>query len=236
MPDIFDASAVKKSSQSSDVADSSGGDSTAVEDAEQSDVTAQMTQFEKVHPNRSPLGAFLAQPPNTFFDSQTHQEKILLMLRQHPITQLGRVIIIIILAILPTFFRLLPFLTLLPGHFQIIVYLAWYFLVMGFTLETFLDWFFNVWIVTDERIIDVEFLSLLFKHVSYTQLDRIEDVTATTAGAFGSIFNYGHVLIQTAGATDQFEFVNVPQPSEVAEFINQMLVDEQKEGMITHRV
>jgi len=86
-----------------------------------------------------------------------------------------------------------------------------------------------VYIITDERIIDVDFNSLLFKNVAYAKIDNIEDITATTAGALGSIFDYGTVRIQTAGAISEFEFVSVPQPSKVVSFLNELLIEEEQE-------
>ncbi|HEX7018248.1 MAG TPA: PH domain-containing protein, partial [Patescibacteria group bacterium] len=105
----------------------------------------------------------------------------------------------------------------------------WYLLITGFALESFLSWFFNVYIITDERVIDVDFLSLIYKNISSAKIDNIEDITAETGGAVRSIFNFGTVKIQTAGAATELEFEDVPHPAKVTRLLNELLLEEERE-------
>jgi hypothetical protein len=180
-------------------------------------------------PSTNPLHAFAAKPANTSFDSQNHEEEVLLLLRQHPVTQIKWILIAIILIFVPYLLSYIGFLSFLPARFQEVAAVGWYLMVVGFAMEAFLDWFYNVYIITDERVIDVDFVSLLFKNVSFAKIDRIEDVSATTAGTLGAIFDYGTVQIQTAGAANEFEFTNIPHPSRVMAFLNDMMVEEERE-------
>ena len=41
--------------------------------------------------------------------------------------------------------------------------LVWYLISIAYFIESFLTWFFNVYFVTDERIIDVDFYNLIYK-------------------------------------------------------------------------
>ena len=100
---------------------------------------------------------------------------------------------------------------------------------MGYALESFLTWFFNVFIVTDERLIDVDFLSLIYKNITAAKLDNIEDITAETGGAIRSIFNFGTVKVQTAGSQPEIEFEDVPQPAKVTRLLNELLLEEERE-------
>ena len=77
--------------------------------------------------------------------------------------------------------------------------------------------------VTDERIIDIDFHSVLYKEVTIAMLKKIEDVTSKAGGFFSSLFDYGNVFVQTAGTEANIEFMNVPKPSQVAKIINQLL-------------
>jgi len=180
-------------------------------------------------PSRNPFVAFSAKPFNVAFDAQHSDEQVLLLLRQSIITQIKFVLIAIGLLFVPFLFNAVGMLDFLPLRFQFVANVGWYLLVFSYVLETFLSWFYNVYIITDERIIDVDFNSLLFKNVAYAKIDNIEDITATTAGALGSIFDYGTVRIQTAGAISEFEFVSVPQPSKVVSFLNELLIEEEQE-------
>lgn len=181
-------------------------------------------------PTSSSLAAFAPKPLAVFgFHSQLENEKVLLLLRKHPITQLGKILIIIAMLLFPLFFGYADFYTQLPGRFQTATVLFWYLLTLAYTLESFLSWFFNVYIVTDERIIDIDFISLIYKNISAAKIDNIEDVTATTGGALRSVFNYGTIKVQTAAATAEFEFEDVPQPNKVSQFLDEMILQEERE-------
>ena len=96
-------------------------------------------------------------------------------------------------------------------------------------MESFLTWYFNVYIITDERIIDVDFLSLIYQNISSAKIDNIEDVTATKGGALRSVFDFGKVQIQTAAEKREFEFEDVPHPSKVTKLLNELMIEEEVE-------
>lgn len=189
------------------------------------------TVMRQAQSSQNPFDAFAAKPVNVCFDSQLADETILLLLRRHPMTQLGWVGAVLVMLVLPLLFSYVNLLSFLPSQFHWAALLGWYLLVTGFALESFLTWFFNVYIVTDERIIDVDFYSLLYKNISSAKIDNIEDITATTGGALGSIFNYGTIKIQTAAAVGEFEFEDVPQPDKITAFLNELLVEEEQEKL-----
>lgn len=180
-------------------------------------------------PSSNPFHAFAAKPQSVAFDTQHSEEEVILMLRQHPITQVGWVLTAIGLSFVPFLVAQLPFIPLLPEKYVLAGLIGWYALVFTFIFESFLMWFFNVYIITDERVIDVDFASLVYKNISAAKLENIEDITAVTGGALQSIFNYGTVKIQTAGANTEFEFEAVPQPAKVTAVLNELLVEEERE-------
>lgn len=102
---------------------------------------------------------------------------------------------------------------------------------MAFVFEQFLLWFFSINIVTDERVIDIDFFGLLFKHVSVAQIDKIEDVNYFQKGIFGAFFNFGNVLIQTAAEVTEFVFNNVPNPDRVVKVISELISEEEQEQL-----
>jgi hypothetical protein len=129
----------------------------------------------------------------------------------------------------PIFLSNFPALAVLPPNFQVMTMVAWYLLTLGFMIEQFLNWYFNVFIVTDERVIDVDFLNLIYKNVSAAKIDNIEDVTVEMGGAVRALLNFGTVFLQTAAEKTEFEFEDVPQPQRVAKFLNEMILEEQQE-------
>ena len=81
-------------------------------------------------------------------------------------------------------------------------------------------WYFNLGIITTERVIDVDFSTILYKERTTAYYDKIEDVTVKTGGFLASIVNYGNIFVQTAGTEANIEFMNIPEPGKVAEIIN----------------
>jgi hypothetical protein len=99
-------------------------------------------------------------------------------------------------------------------------------------LAGFINWFFNVYIVTNERIVDVDFINILYKQVSSTRLNLIQDVTVKTGGVVRAFFDYGDVFVQTAGTEANFDFHAVPHPQQVAHEIEKLMeLARQSEGL-----
>lgn len=99
------------------------------------------------------------------------------------------------------------------------------FLFMIFWLILFIIWvdyYLDVWIVTDQRIVNIEQLGLFRRRVSEMEHSRIQDVTSKVRGVFPTLFKYGYVYIQTAGTTERFVFKQVPRPVEIRNIIMQL--------------
>lgn len=182
-------------------------------------------------PSSNPLNSYAAKPVGVGFSTQHQDEEVVLLLRQHPVTQLKWIFIALVLIFVPFLFSAMPAIVFLPGRFEIAALIGWYLLVLGYSLEAFLSWFYNVYIITDERVIDVDFHSLIFKNISAAKIDNIEDVTERTGGALRAIFNFGTVKIQTAAAQQEFEFDNVPFPAKVTSVLNELILEEEREKM-----
>lgn len=163
--------------------------------------------------------AYCIRPKDARFEFQSVQEEILLIVRAHPITQLGW--------ILNGFFilLLLLFLNFTIGRFlqpaqNLIFNLIGVSFILGYYWFNFLSYFFNVGIITNMRIVDIDFNAVIYKEVTEARLNKVEDITAKAGGYFASLFNYGNVFIQTAGNELQIEFLNVPRPAHVVRLIN----------------
>ena len=89
----------------------------------------------------------------------------------------------------------------------------------------------HVNIITDKRVIDLDFTSLLSHTSSEARLDKIEDVTHKQIGLISSIFDIGTLYIQTAGAKAEIEFDYIPRPRDVQDILYDLL-DSKHEGKI----
>jgi len=77
------------------------------------------------------------------------------------------------------------------------------------------DYWLDAWIITNERIIDIEQKGLFKREVSEFKLDKIQDVTVDVHGVVQTLFGYGNVQIQTAGSDRIFVFKTVPDPQSI---------------------
>jgi len=184
------------------------------------------------HENASnnPFKSYIAKPNKIAFELQDRDEKIILILRQHPITQLKNALLLIFgFFIVPYLLSKSGIIAFLPSQFRIAFYLFALVLFIGAALRSFLLWFFNVYIITDERIIDVDFLSMIYKNISTAKTENIQDVTKKSSGIMSTIFDYGTILIQTSATKNEFEFDHVPHPARVAKLLNELILEEERE-------
>jgi len=163
--------------------------------------------------------------PNLYFDGQDRDEYPILVLRAHPITQLPWLINGLFLLIL--IFLLNFFLSrYLESNQLIFISFFGLALVFSYLYSNFILWFFNVGIITNKRILDIDFYGLVYKETTIAMLNKVEDITAKVGGFFSSFFDYGNLFIQTAGTEANIEFINIPKPQTVAKIINQLLKNE----------
>ena len=177
----------------------------------------------------NPLSSFCYMPNNVKFETMETNERIVLFLRPHIITNIPWIIIAVVLLLAPSVLDSFPLLAFLPDEFQLVAVLGWYLVSAAFILEKFLTWFFNIYIMTDERLIDIDFYNLIYREISETKIDKIQDVTFKMGGAVRAIFNYGDVYIQTAGTVPNFDFMAVPNPNQVIKLIQEARSQEEQE-------
>ncbi|MBI3384832.1 PH domain-containing protein [Candidatus Gottesmanbacteria bacterium] len=183
------------------------------------------------HRIKQPLMAYMANPVDMHFESQEEKEEICLLLRRHPITNMPWIVGALVMLFAPlAVFPILSFLNPLPdltARYQLIFTLFWYTITFSVVLVNYLEWYFNVYFVTNQRIIDVDFNNLVHRELSSTRVAKIQDVTYKVNGVIRSIIDYGDVFIQTAGTEENFIFEAVPQPQEVVKQIGELI--EKKE-------
>lgn len=177
----------------------------------------------------SPLAAFVVKPKKVRFETQDPEEHVLLLLRKHVVTNLDWILLVMLFLVMPILIVGWVDLSWLPTNYGLVAVVGWYLATLGYGFENFLAWYFNVYIITDERIIDYDFYSLLYKRVSEAKIDRIEDVTYEMGGAAMSILNYGTVYIQTAGEQREIDFGAVPRPEVVVKLLNELALEEERE-------
>jgi hypothetical protein len=159
------------------------------------------------------------------FPSQQPNERILLIVREHWFRLFVKMAVVAVLTLLPYLFTTLlgsnmPQLYTERGAALVTLVAQIYYLAL--LLALFVIWilyYLNMHIVSEERIVDIDQVGLLNHVVSELNIETIEDVSSETTGLFGNVLDYGTVFIQTAGATERFQFEKVPNPARIASII-----------------
>ena len=187
------------------------------------------SSFSLLKRTKHPLSSFLYYPDKVDFANKDPEEEIVLLLRRHPLTNVKWVLVAVLMILAPAFLTVMPFFELFPDNLQIISVAIWYMITAAFIFEEFLSWYFNVNIVTDERIVDVDFHNLIYRELTDANIDQIQDVTVKIGGALRTYFNFGDVQIQTAAEVPQILFEAVPNPDIVAKILRVLRIEEEQE-------
>jgi uncharacterized membrane protein YdbT with pleckstrin-like domain len=70
----------------------------------------------------------------------------------------------------------------------------------------------NVIFVTSEKIAQILYINLFNKKISQLSIGDVQDVTVTQKGILAHIFNYGTLVIETAGEQQNYNFSYIPEP------------------------
>lgn len=159
-------------------------------------------------------------------------EQILMFIRRHPLAlwpaylSVSLIILIIVIFIFLFYsFNLNQFLI----SFDLVVnpnkifWLIIFMFVLTLFLFLYLSWmqyYLDITIVTNRRVIDIQQLTLFQRKIVSTDLLSIQDVRSEVKGFFQSTFDFGTVSIQTAGEAPNFTLRDLPKPSKVVREIS----------------
>lgn len=168
------------------------------------------------------------------FPGQNESEPVFIFVRPHPLSFVPYAAICLIMMVVAVILisGSLAFRdSLSPLFFNIALAASGLFALFAivFSLIAFIDFYFDIQIVTDRRIIDVNQNRLFNRQLSELNLEDVEDVSVHINGAIPTLFSYGNITIQTAGEQTNFHFINVPHPREIAAVISD-LAEQAKRG------
>ncbi|MFA5945845.1 MAG: hypothetical protein WC802_02970 [Patescibacteria group bacterium] len=158
------------------------------------------------------------------------EEKVVLVLRRHWIDVVRLLIFTGMLLIVPVVILIYFNLTKVDifndpatGPISAVVFSAYFLLVFVLTITAITDYWLDVWIVTSERVIDIEQKGLFNRVVSELHLRQIQDITSEMKGFLATFLTFGDVFIQTAAAKDRFQFKNIDNPDDVKITISKLV-------------
>ena len=93
---------------------------------------------------------------------------------------------------------------------------AWLFLstISAFTVWT--QYYLDLWIITDRRIIAVDQIGFFKRNVAIFRLERLQDIEFNVSGLIQTFFNFGTLSAQTAGHMEaNFTSPGMPNPDQL---------------------
>lgn len=149
-------------------------------------------------------------------------EKILMVVHKHWIAFFSKILIVAILLMAPITLAEL-FLNSGAISNDVIIYVRFFAItyLMVVMLVAFLFWmdhYLDLWIITNERVIDVEQHGLFRRETSEFSIDKVQDITVEVPHMMATFLKYGNLRIQTAGERS-FTIKDVPNIYEIKKVI-----------------
>jgi len=113
---------------------------------------------------------------------------------------------------------------------------TYYLFVWVFFFRSWIDYYLDVWLVTSERIVSIEQKGLFARAIAEQKLYRIQDVYGEVNGIIATLFDFGNITIQTAGANEYFIFKEIPRPHQVARNIAKLAEWDKKNHRTNNEV
>lgn len=162
-------------------------------------------------------------------------EHIVFQLRRHTVIFIADILLILVLAtvplgLYPVIVNMFPSLTESQIFLPIVILIgsSYYLLIWLFFFVNFVDFYLDLWIVTNDRVLNIEQHGLFSRTVSELDLAQVQDVTSEQHGVFAWTFGYGTVYIQTAAERGRFIFEQVPEPEEIRKNLLSLVEADQR--------
>ncbi len=153
-------------------------------------------------------------------------EKVIKVFRKHWLPVSVEMLSLLLVVAIPIFAfaflrnNLLFDLSIRNAYFLLLLYTFFLIFIWILSAIIWLDYYLDMWVLTDKRLIDVEQKGLFSREISSLRLDRIQDITVEIYGLVNTLLKIGNVHVQTASAQKEFLIRQVSKPDLVKSLIN----------------
>lgn len=176
------------------------------------------------------------------FANQRRDERVFVFSRRHPIDLLSFGVIVSALIIVPVIVLMLGYSSI--GDFPeangqtiramlILGGMLYYGFLVALTMSAWISYYYNAFIVTDERIVEVAQNGLFSREINELTFDQIEDTSTRTRGIMNTFFDASDIEIQSAGSERNFYVNRIPHAEAAVEIINEM-AHQARQGISIH--
>lgn len=149
------------------------------------------------------------------FENQRPNEEVVFVRKRHPwvLARSGFVILAVALVVY------LSFLIWGASRISSIVLIAGLVFVIIHLIGRFFVYNNDIFILTNERVININQSAFFTRQVSETELENIQNVSYLIKGPIKSFLNFGEIIVQTAGNSPGLTLKNVENPHFIQEKI-----------------
>lgn len=155
-----------------------------------------------------------------------HDEQVVRVIRRHVLTVIPSLLLYSLLVTIPLVV-LTVFGDILTQYFGanivnavfVLGSSAFYIFVCMFLFLQFIDYYLDVLVITNKRLMNVVQTGLFKRRASETSLFRIQDITVETKGVAQMMLGYGKLTVQTAAEEERFILEHIPHATVVARLI-----------------
>ncbi len=198
-------------------------------------------EVQKKFKHAIPLSSLASFPDNLTVYGQNSDEKILLFIRKDKIILFFNFVLQFLVLFLPFLVQYIISLTdnsIFNGAMQselffnskywVAILLGWLAYVLKGFYNIFFKWFYDINVLTTNRFVDLDLISIFQNRMEETGIMNIEDVKDFQPGIIQSLFDMGDIEIFTASGQTKFNLENVPQSHKIRDFIMDIVVEERK--------
>ncbi len=147
---------------------------------------------------------------------------------------------LIISLTLPTILIILPFFFLYSlfywGNLGIIIFFSLLAIGLLWLIRNIIIWYWQTFIITNQRIVDIDQKGIFQKVVSDIPLTKIQDIFYQTKGIWQTLTHTGNINIVLTDSKTKIEIRNVVRPNKIQQLILQLKNDTLKEKLETTKL
>jgi len=161
-----------------------------------------------------------------YFADQFDDEEVLLVFRKHPVVmRKGLIFSSLALLVGPVYTLALTFLHAsnppTVSFFFVSFVISLVISIMVF-FPSWLSWYFSVFIVTDQRLIQITQKGFFSREVNDLTLNNIQNVNYKVEGFQAALFGFGTVTIETLSGGKPIKLRYIHGPAEFAQSVSQV--------------
>lgn len=152
-------------------------------------------------------------------------EKLIIEIRKHIFYFYVSITGILIVAVIPLVIHriMIEFIIftnpLIINLFFILVYAIFLIFVATVIFIQWTDYYIDVWLITDQRVVDFELKGLFHRDIVSVTLDKVVDVKVIINGVIENMLKIGDIHIQTAGTDKEFIIKGARNPEAMRDTI-----------------